>query len=114
MKFLVIRFSSIGDIVLTTPVLRCLKTQVLTAEVHFLTKSSLASVTEANPYVDKFFYYDDNLDELIGQLKQEQYDYIIDLHNNLRSGRVKKALKVKSYSVDKLSFQRILLTQLQL
>jgi len=38
-KILVIRFSSIGDIVLTTPVIRCLKKQ-LNVEVHYLTKTS--------------------------------------------------------------------------
>ncbi|MFX7784347.1 hypothetical protein ABTJ92_19170, partial [Acinetobacter baumannii] len=75
MKFLVIRFSSIGDIVLTTPAIRCLKQQVPNAEVHFLTKKSFKAVTEANPYIDKFFYYDDNLNELIGYLKQEGYHY---------------------------------------
>ncbi len=41
MKFLIIRFSSIGDIVLTTPVVRCLKQQVAGAEVHYLTKKVL-------------------------------------------------------------------------
>jgi ADP-heptose:LPS heptosyltransferase len=52
MKFLVIRFSSIGDIVLTTPVVRCLKQQVPEAEVHFLTKKSFAGIVVNNPHVD--------------------------------------------------------------
>jgi len=55
MKFLVIRFSSIGDIVLTTPAIRCLKQQVEGAELHFLCKQSFKVVTEANPYIDQFF-----------------------------------------------------------
>jgi hypothetical protein len=38
MKILVIRFSSIGDIVLTTPIVRCLKQQLPHAQIHFLTK----------------------------------------------------------------------------
>jgi len=70
MKFLVIRFSSIGDIVLTTPVIRCIKQQLPGAEVHFLTKASMKTVTEHNPYIDKFFYYNKNLKELKQQLKQ--------------------------------------------
>ncbi len=53
MKFLIIRFSSIGDIVLTTPVIRCLKKQVPDAEVHFLVNDSFSSVIEHNPYIDK-------------------------------------------------------------
>lgn len=110
MKFLVIRFSSIGDIVLASPVLRCLKKQVITSEIHFLTRTSFKIVTEANPYIDRFFYYDNNIRELIEQLKAERYDYIIDLHNNLRSGKIRRALGVKAFTIDKLTFEKFLLT----
>jgi ADP-heptose:LPS heptosyltransferase len=111
MKFLVIRFSSIGDIVLASPVLRCLKKQVITSEVHFLTKSSFKIVTASNPYIDKFFYYERDLDEVIAQLKSEEYDYVIDLHNNFRSNKIKRALGKKSYTIDKLNFEKLLLTK---
>ena len=114
MKFLVIRFSSIGDIVLASPVLRCLKKQIQTSEVHFLTKSSFKAVTIANPYIDKFFYFDTNIDSVIDQLKDEEYDYIIDLHNNFRSNKVKRALGAKSYTIDKLNLQKLLLTKLRI
>ncbi|HRE51118.1 MAG TPA: glycosyltransferase family 9 protein [Flavitalea sp.] len=114
MKFLVIRFSSIGDIVLATPVVRCLKKQIITAEVHFLTKSSFRIVTESNPYIDKFFYYDDNLSGLITELKKEQYDYVIDLHNNIRSIKIKRALGVKYYTISKLNFRKLLLTKFRI
>ena len=114
MKFLVIRFSSIGDIVLASPVLRCLKKQVLTAEVHFLTKASFKIVTAANPHIDKFFYYDNNLREVIEALKHEEYDYVIDLQNNLRTLKIKRALGVKSYTINKLNFQKFLLTKLRI
>ena len=70
MKFLIVRFSSIGDIVLTTPVVRCLKTQVVTAEVHYLTKQSFAPIFAANPYIDKMHYLRDDLQQLIEELKQ--------------------------------------------
>ena len=73
-KFLFIRFSSIGDIVLATPAIRCLKTQLPGAEVHFLTKRSFKAVTEANPYIDQFHYYDNNLIDLITQLNKEKFD----------------------------------------
>jgi ADP-heptose:LPS heptosyltransferase len=114
MKFLVIRFSSIGDIVLASPVLRCLKKQVMTAEVHFLTKSLFKPVTISNPYIDKFFYYDKDIDAVIAELKYEQYDYVIDLHNNFRSNKVKRSLGVRSYTVDKLNLQKLLLTKLSI
>ena len=113
-KILVIRFSSIGDIVLTTPVFRCLKKQLPGAAVHFVTKASYRIVTEHNPYIDKFFYLEDDLQMLIKELREEQYDYIIDLHNNARSYRIKRALKKKSFSVDKLNVQKFLLTNLNI
>lgn len=114
MKFLVIRFSSIGDIVLASPVLRCLKKQIATAEVHFLTKTNFKAVTIANPYVDKFFYYDNNINDVIESLKKEEYDYVIDLHNNFRSNKVKRALGVKAHTINKLNFQKFVLTKLHI
>src|ERR1043165_9722973 len=108
MKFLVIRFSSIGDIVLTSPVVRCLKQQVANAEIHFLTKRSFAETIEQNPCIDKKIYLDapglDRRLPVIPQLKKERYDYIIDLHHNLRTLRIKSALGVKSFSYNKINF----------
>jgi len=114
MKFLIIRFSSIGDIVLTTPVVRCLKKQLITAEVHYLTKSSFRSLTDSNPYIDKVHYFENDLDSVIEQLNREDFDYIIDLHHNLRTLKVKKALGKKSFSFKKLNFEKWLLTALKI
>jgi heptosyltransferase-2 len=114
MKFLIIRFSSIGDIVLTTPVIRCLKKQVPEAEVHFLTKKSFTSIVESNPYIDTIITLGNDWNTMIDALKAEQYDYIIDLHNNLRTLRIKRTLKVKSFSFDKLNIQKWFLTALKL
>ena len=111
MKFLIIRFSSIGDIVLASPVFRCLKNQVPLAEVHFLTKLSFKMVTSSNPYIDKFFYYDNDLNNVIEELRKENYDYVIDLHNNFRSVKVKRSLKKKYFTIDKLSVEKFFLTK---
>jgi len=114
MKVLIIRFSSIGDIVLTTPVVRCLKQQLPDVEVHYLTKSSFRSVLAHNPYIDKLHYLEDDLNQTIAALKKEHYDFVIDLHHNLRTMRVKRALNVQSYSFPKLNVQKWLLTNLKL
>ena len=114
MKILVIRFSSIGDIVLASPVFRCLKRQLEGVEIHFLTKHSFKAVTEANPYIDKFHYYDDNLKELLFILKKEKFDHVVDLHNNIRSRMVRKKLGRKCHVIDKLTFQKFLLTRLSI
>jgi len=67
-KFLIIRFSSIGDIVLTTPVIRCLKSQVEDSEVHFLTKQTFAPVLANNPYIDKLHVLDGSLNDTIKKI----------------------------------------------
>ncbi len=110
-KFLIIRFSSIGDIVLTSPVVRCLKMQFPEAEIHYLTKKRNADLLQANPFITKIHLFGNSLNETISELKTEKYDYIIDLHNNLRSLRVKLGLKTKSFSFNKLNIPKFLLTQ---
>lgn len=106
MKVLILRFSSIGDIVLTTPVIRCLKTQLEGCQVHFCTKKSYASILQANPYLDKIHLLEDSLDRLVQDLKQEEFDYIIDLHNNLRTRIIKLRLNARAYSFDKLNYEK--------
>lgn len=110
-KFLILRFSSIGDIVLTTPVVRCLKLQYPEAEVHYTTKKSYRTLLENNPYIDKVFVLENGLNELIKLLQLEDYDYIIDLHNNLRTSIIKFRLGVKSFRFDKLNLQKWLLVK---
>jgi ADP-heptose:LPS heptosyltransferase len=112
-KILIIRFSSIGDIVLTTPVIRCCKQQLKDAEIHYVTKSSFRSVLEHNPYVDKLFTFDKDLNEVIPQLKKENYDLVVDLHKNLRSVRLKLALGKKSTSFRKLNVKKWLAVNLK-
>jgi ADP-heptose:LPS heptosyltransferase len=107
-KFLIIRFSSIGDIVLTTPVIRCLKKQVEGAVVHYLTKPQYASIVENNPNVDKVHILK-SYEETIHELKDEGFDYIIDLHKNLRSWRFKNRLKVMDFSFPKLNHEKWLM-----
>ena len=114
MKILFIRFSSIGDIVLTTPVIRCVKQQVKDAEVHFLLKKSYASVLKNNPYIDKRFYFEDNISDIIESLRDENYDLVIDLQKNFRSLRIKQLLGVKSFSFGKLNFQKWLLVNFKI
>ncbi|HEX8461394.1 MAG TPA: glycosyltransferase family 9 protein [Segetibacter sp.] len=114
MKFLIIRFSSIGDIVLTTPVIRCLKQQAENAQVHYLTKDAFKGLIESNPYVDKLHVLKDNLQQLLLELKEEKFDFIIDLHHNLRTLKVKQALEgVPAVSFNKLNIKKWLLTALK-
>lgn len=112
-KILVIRFSSIGDIVLTSPIIRGLKKQLTKAEIHVLTKTSYQKLYACNPHVDKVFTLSktNRLSHLINLLKNEHYDYVIDLHNNLRSWRVRIGLGAKSSGFPKLNFRKYLLVR---
>jgi heptosyltransferase-2 len=101
MKILVIRFSSMGDIIYTTPVVRCLKKQVPDAEVHFLTKPAFKYIYDNNPYVDKLLLLKPTLTETISDIKAEKYDQIIDLHNNLRTSIIKFRAGIKASTYKK-------------
>lgn len=109
-KILVIRFSSIGDIILCSPVFRCLKTQ-LGAEIHWLTKSKFAFINEHNPYIDKIIRYEDKYKDTMKSLRRENYDLIVDLHKNLRSIRFCNALRKPVIRYDKLNVEKWILVQ---
>ena len=113
MKFLIIRFSSIGDIVLTTPVIRCLKKQIPGSEIHFLTKQTFGTIVENNPYIDKVHLLGHSWETVVHELKQENYDYIIDLHHNLRTLRLKKDLGIRSFPFNKLNIRKWIYTNLK-
>ncbi len=114
LKILIARFSSIGDIVLTTPVMRCLKTQFPQHQLHFVTKRQFQNVLQTNPYIDKIYYLDNDLHDLIYELKLEKYDCIIDLHNNLRTKMIWSSLKIKRYAFDKINFEKWLMTSFKI
>lgn len=113
-RILVLRFSSIGDIVLTTPVLRCLKRKYPDVELHYFTKKSFAGILEANPNVDVVHTLKDDLQENISTLKALDFDTVIDLHHNLRTLRVKRALGVnRTYYFPKLNVEKWLYVNLK-
>jgi len=113
-KILIIRFSSIGDIVLTSAITRCVKQQVKDAEVHYITKKQFSSIVQCNPYVDKIYSIDATVSEVSKELKKENYDFVVDLHHNLRSAQVKSLLRKKSKSFHKLNIEKWLMVNLRI
>jgi ADP-heptose:LPS heptosyltransferase len=114
MKVLILRFSSIGDIILTTPVIRAVKTQMEDVQVHFATKTQYRDMFTANPYIDKMHFLGDSLSQLIRELKEENFDFVIDLHHNLRTFQIKRALRARSFSFDKLNVEKWLIVNLKI
>ena len=107
LKILVIRFSSIGDIVLTTPIIRCLKLQT-NAEIDFLTKTNYKEIIISNPNISEV-YCISKYSKTLEVLRSKGYDIVIDLQNNFRSLKLRLQLGVKSYTYSKKSFKRYLL-----
>ncbi|HEX7120350.1 MAG TPA: glycosyltransferase family 9 protein [Longimicrobiales bacterium] len=89
MKFLLIRFSSIGDVILTTPLLRALRAAHPDAVVHFATRRACAPLLASNPHVDRVLVLPDPADgglrALARTLRAERYDHVLDLHGTLRA-----------------------------
>lgn len=112
-KILLIRFSSIGDIVLTSPVIRCIKTQIPDCRLHVLTKKQNEVLFSNNPHIDKVHVLEKSLSEAISKLKIEDFYFVVDLHCNFRSWRVRAALKLPSSGFPKLNFKKYLLVRLK-
>jgi ADP-heptose:LPS heptosyltransferase len=105
-KILIVRFSSIGDIVLTTPVIRALHQLNPAPQIHYITKARYAETLKNNPYIHKLYTFEKEITEIKTELKAENYSLIVDLHNNLRSRRLKLMLGVESRSFHKLNYRK--------
>lgn len=112
MRFLLLRFSSIGDIILTTPIIRCIKKAYPDSEIHYATKEQFAPLLLENPYISRLWLLKGNDKEFIASLKEVGFDRIIDLHKNLRTLRIKKALGAQAISFNKLNLEKWLITNL--
>ncbi len=113
-KVLVIRLSSLGDILLTTPLLRALKNLNPNLSIDFLLRQEYVEALELNPNINQLFFFTRNDFEnlkLLNQLSGKKYDLIIDLQNNLRSRGIVSKLKGNKLRFDKKSFQKILLVK---
>ena len=109
MKVLIIRFSSIGDIILTTPVIRGLREQCPGVEIHYLTKEKYRQILEHHPFIDRLWTIRKDVSERREELQSERYDHVIDLHANFRSARIRGWLDAPATTFRKLSFQKWLL-----
>ncbi|MDZ7260735.1 MAG: glycosyltransferase family 9 protein, partial [candidate division KSB1 bacterium] len=89
-KILVIRLSSIGDILLATPLLRILKKTFPQARVDFVIKKKFEELISLNPYIDTLYAFDETrglaeLRQIKKKIRTQNYDLIIDIHKNFRS-----------------------------
>ncbi len=116
-KILIIRLSSLGDILLATPFLRSLKKQFPSLEIDMVIREEYADTIKLNSHIRKQFYFSRN-DEvnknLILNLSVENYDLVIDLQNNFRSKKITNKLKTKTVKFDKKSWDKFLLVNFKI
>lgn len=99
-KILVIRLSSMGDILLSTPLLRQIKARYDKSEIDYVVKKRFADLLRFNPYINRLLEFDEgdmqnDLGALRKQLKVKRYDAVLDLHNNWRSNYLRLGLNAK-------------------
>ena len=114
MKVLFIRLSSIGDIVLTTPLVRCVNQQKANVEIHYLCKESYRLLLSSNPYIHKLHGFTKEDKTLKERLKDEKYDYVIDLQHNHHSKAICRYLKVPHRSFPKLNIRKWILVNFKI
>jgi ADP-heptose:LPS heptosyltransferase len=113
-KILIIRLSSIGDIVLTFPVVAAIKSYFPGCQIDYVTKKQFATLLEACPGINQAYYFDNSLAQLRQQLDFKQYNAVFDLHHNLRTRLLLFASAAPVYRFPKSNIQKWLLTQFKL
>lgn len=106
MKILVVRFSSIGDIVLTSAVINRISETDPSIEIHYLTKYKFKDLVSNDDRISKVYTIESSLNEIVQELKKERYDHILDLHNNLRTWTLKFKLRRPSTAFRKLNIKK--------
>lgn len=97
-KFLIIRFSSIGDIIQCMDVINGIKNHYPEAEIHWIARKDMSSFLAMDKRIDRIWAFDkkEGLKGLLRMaelLKREKFDYIYDAHSNIRSNILKYKLR---------------------
>lgn len=121
MRILVIRLSSIGDVVLTTPVLKEFKKKYPHSIVDFVVLDKFKDSIEGSPYIDNLILFDKKrykglkgIREFVSTIKENKYDYVFDLHSKLRSVGICFFLGAKTYRYKKRALWKTLLVKMKL
>lgn len=114
-SILVVRFSSLGDVLLTTPLLRVLKKKYPAALVDFIVKPEYSPLVSGSPYLNRVIpFIKKRAGELRRQVTAAGYDMIIDLQNNPRSRRLTSGAAPKLFRFAKHSVKKWMLVNLKI
>jgi lipopolysaccharide heptosyltransferase II len=115
-KILIIRFSALGDVLLTTPFIRALKKKYPEFKMDYFVKSNFVDAVKLNPNLNQVFSWssEKELSEITSILMQNNYDFVIDLQNNLRTKKIVRKIGVSSASFKKPNVKKFLLVHTKL
>ena len=116
-KILVIRLSSLGDVLLTTPLIRTIKKINPSIQIDFVVREQFSDAVQYNPNLNKIYKYSNSKSEkqnLFKFLSSEKYDLVIDLQNNLRSKEILRQLQCRALQFKKSNFKKFLLVHFKI
>ncbi len=115
-KILVVRLSSLGDILLTTPLIRSLKKANPNSQIDFLVREEYRDVLINNPYISNLITLkrDESASRIKDALSKNQYDLVADLQNNFRSANLISSLKCQKVKFNKFHLRKFLLVNFKL
>jgi lipopolysaccharide heptosyltransferase II len=118
-SILIIRLSSLGDIVLTFPLVQALREKYPTARIDFVVRKEYREVLGFCSGINNVFEVDtasgkSGLDGLRESLKKNGYTHVVDLHNNFRSRILRRGLGGKLSVINKRTLQRWLLVKFKI
>jgi heptosyltransferase-2 len=109
-NILIIRLSSLGDILLASPLIRILRTRYPASQIDLLVKPEYAEIMRYNPHLSTIVECSGDLAALGTHLRASRYDCVIDIHNSLRSRYLRWKAHARSVRVfTKYAFRRFLL-----
>lgn len=121
MKILIIRLSSFGDIILTTPVIEELKKKYPKAKIDFVVLDKFKEAIKGNKHINKLIIFEKErylgakgIKEFTKTIKGNNYELVIDLHSKIRSKLISRYLKVKTYRYNKRVWWKSLLVKMKL
>ncbi|HKI78002.1 MAG TPA: glycosyltransferase family 9 protein [Ignavibacteriaceae bacterium] len=113
-NLLIIRLSSLGDILLATPLIRSIKKQFPAINIDFIAREQYRDALKFSPHIRNLYELSENYDELKEQVAESKYDLIIDLQNNVRSRKLTSEAKTKITRFKKHDLEKFLLVKFKI
>lgn len=114
-RLLIIRLSSLGDVLLTTPLIRSIKTNYPEIQIDYIVKDQYVDALKHNPFVSCIFTYNNLEKSFLPKVNSElNYDLVIDLQNNLKSKQIVSKINAPAVKFNKRNTDKFLLVHFKI